>query len=317
MSPSSSSCPRPDEARRLYEQVCLWSADERSVLHFPESETLPFERLVTDADTEQQRIGVLARLLDHDSTDAGTRPSPNIIIASASAVSQKTVSRESFEKSLHRLVPRPDPRPARAARPVAAHGILLRADRRPAGHGGTARRHPRRLPRRRGVPRPHRPLGRRDRLHPPLRSRHPALHRARGVHRHPARCGDPPRPHAPRSRRLPHALHRHAQLQRRDPRAHRRGDSPPPRRRRGRGRQLLRRVLQPRLGCSTTCRPTPSSSATDRPTSSRRHGRPRNAPTSCARPSSLAASFRTTSPRPTPHGARPSLPSRSSPAAST
>ncbi len=94
--------PRPDEARRLYEQVSLWSADERSVLHFPESETLPFERLVTDADTEQQRIGVLARLLDHD---ADTRPASNIIIASASAISQKTISRESFEKSLHRLVP--------------------------------------------------------------------------------------------------------------------------------------------------------------------------------------------------------------------
>ena len=106
--------PRPDEARRLYEQVCLWSADERTVLHFPESETLPFERLVTDTDTEQQRIGVLARLLDDDSSkssnqdlndspDAATRG--KIIVASASAVSQKTISREGFEKSLHRLVP--------------------------------------------------------------------------------------------------------------------------------------------------------------------------------------------------------------------
>ena len=103
--------PRPDEARRLYEQVCLWTADESSVLHFPESETLPFERLVTDADTEQQRIGVLARLLDHDSSphdlnaSVDQTPQGKIIIASASAVSQKTISRESFEKSLHRLVP--------------------------------------------------------------------------------------------------------------------------------------------------------------------------------------------------------------------
>ncbi len=97
--------PRPDEARRLYEQVSLWSADERSVLHFPESETLPFERLVTDTDTEQQRIGVLARLLADDSPDGGSPPGPSIIIASASAISQKTVSRESFEKNLHRLVP--------------------------------------------------------------------------------------------------------------------------------------------------------------------------------------------------------------------
>ena len=105
MSPSSSSCPDPTRPVASTSKISLWSADERSVLHFPESETLPFERLVTDADTEQQRIGVLARLLDHDSPDADARPGPNIIIASASAVSQKTVSRESFEKSLHRLVP--------------------------------------------------------------------------------------------------------------------------------------------------------------------------------------------------------------------
>ena len=97
--------PRPDEARRLYEQLCLWSADESSVLHFPESETLPFERLVTDTDTEQQRIGMLSRLLAHDSPDDDTRTGPNIIIASASAISQKTISRDGFEKSLHRLVP--------------------------------------------------------------------------------------------------------------------------------------------------------------------------------------------------------------------
>ncbi len=104
--------PRPDEARRLYEQLCLWSPDERSVLHFPESETLPFERLVTDTDTEQQRIGALARLLARDSalgdSDASVEPAPRgnmIIVASAAAISQKTLSRESFEKSLHQLTP--------------------------------------------------------------------------------------------------------------------------------------------------------------------------------------------------------------------
>ncbi len=106
--------PRPDQARRLYEQVSLWSADERSVLQFPESENLPFERLVTDTDTEQQRIGVLSRLLADDSSESSDQdlddspaatPRGKIIVASASAVSQKTISRESFEKSLHRLVP--------------------------------------------------------------------------------------------------------------------------------------------------------------------------------------------------------------------
>ena len=152
--------PRPDEARRLYEQLCLWSADERSVLHFPESETLPFERLVTDTDTEQQRIGVLARLLAHDSPDDDARPTSNIIIASASAISQKTISREGFEKSLHRLVP---------GQTLDLRELLDQWRR--MGYAfeptvdlpGTAGRRGGILdvfPRRRGAPRAHRPMGR-------------------------------------------------------------------------------------------------------------------------------------------------------------
>ncbi len=153
--------PRPEEARRLHEQVSLWSPNPSSVLHFPESETLPFERLVTDPDTEQQRINVLARLLTPtltlprkggedrtlapspleggapgrtpspltgegwDGGDVATQqtvvgerssaPSPQsspfkgeegrktIIIASVSAITQKTISREGFEESVHPL----------------------------------------------------------------------------------------------------------------------------------------------------------------------------------------------------------------------
>ena len=77
-----------------------------------------------------------------------------------------------------------------------------------------------------------------------------------------------PGPHASRSRRPPHALHRRAQLQRRDPRAHRRGDTPPPRWRRGRGRQLLCRLLQPRLAARL-----PTQRCHNRPLSTARHRR--------------------------------------------
>ena len=99
--------PRPEDARRFYEQICLWSEDEESILHFPESETLPFERLVTDPDTEQQRVSVLAKLLALPSQstvpdDDGGRDDlgrVKVVIASASAIAQKTISRRGFEES--------------------------------------------------------------------------------------------------------------------------------------------------------------------------------------------------------------------------
>jgi transcription-repair coupling factor (superfamily II helicase) len=54
--------PRPEDARRLHEQLVVWSGRQASVLHFPESETLPFERLVSDVDTVHERLHTLSAL---------------------------------------------------------------------------------------------------------------------------------------------------------------------------------------------------------------------------------------------------------------
>ena len=89
--------PRPEDARRLYEQVLLWAGDESTVLHFPETETLPFERLVPDVDTSQHRIRTLWAL-----TQDGPAP---MVIASAAAVAQKTIGREALEDSVQTLNP--------------------------------------------------------------------------------------------------------------------------------------------------------------------------------------------------------------------
>ena len=89
--------PRPEDARRLYEQVLLWAGDESTVLHFPETETLPFERLVPDVDTSQHRIRTLRAL-----TQDGPAP---MVIASAAAVAQKTIGREALEDSVQTLNP--------------------------------------------------------------------------------------------------------------------------------------------------------------------------------------------------------------------
>ena len=88
--------PRPEDARRLHEQLVIWSGQEEAVLHFPETETLPFERLVSDIGTTQQRLRTLDALIDPDS-------SPLMVVASAAAVVQKTIDRRTFESSSHTL----------------------------------------------------------------------------------------------------------------------------------------------------------------------------------------------------------------------
>ena len=88
--------PRPEDARRMHDQLVIWSGREDSVLHFPESEALPFERLVSDVDTTHQRLRTLSTLAESD----GQAP---IVVASTAAVTQKTIDRESFVSSSHTL----------------------------------------------------------------------------------------------------------------------------------------------------------------------------------------------------------------------
>ena len=89
--------PRPEDARRLHEQLVIWAGDnEGSVLLFPEAETLPYERLVSDVYTTQQRLRTLAALTEADGT-------PLLVVASVSAIAQKTLDKESFGSITHTL----------------------------------------------------------------------------------------------------------------------------------------------------------------------------------------------------------------------
>ncbi len=90
--------PRPEEARRLHESLSAWAGDPSRVHHFPETETLPFERLDTDARAAQTRVRVLAALSQAD-PDAP----PPIVVASAASISQRTLDRDSFESARHTL----------------------------------------------------------------------------------------------------------------------------------------------------------------------------------------------------------------------
>ncbi|MCI0821993.1 MAG: hypothetical protein J4N34_01060, partial [Chloroflexi bacterium] len=78
--------PKPEDARRVHEQLLNWIGDDSTVLHFQESEILPFERLSSDRETVHQRLRTLAAL---DNLD-GKAP---IVVASTAALAQKTLDR--------------------------------------------------------------------------------------------------------------------------------------------------------------------------------------------------------------------------------
>ena len=88
--------PRPEQASRLHEQLQAWTGAEDSIHHFPETETQPFERQVTDIETVQQRIRALHAL---NATEGG----PPIVVTSAVALAQRTLSQETFENIEHTI----------------------------------------------------------------------------------------------------------------------------------------------------------------------------------------------------------------------
>ena len=81
--------PRPEDARKLHDQLLVWIGEDDGVLHFPETEALPFERLVSDLDTIHARLRTLSAL-----SDPGGRA--RLVVASTAALAQKTTRRESF-----------------------------------------------------------------------------------------------------------------------------------------------------------------------------------------------------------------------------
>ena len=88
--------PRPEDSRRLHEQLVVFSHRDAPVMHLPETETLPFERLVSDLDTVQHRVRTLSAL-----TAQGSRAP--IVVASTAAIAQKTMDKQTFVSCSHTL----------------------------------------------------------------------------------------------------------------------------------------------------------------------------------------------------------------------
>ena len=84
--------PRPEDARRLHDQLLTYLGEGQPVHLLPEPEVLPFERLAVDANTGNQRLAALAALADVKlrPTVAGG-PNP-LVVASVGAALRKTVT---------------------------------------------------------------------------------------------------------------------------------------------------------------------------------------------------------------------------------
>jgi transcription-repair coupling factor (superfamily II helicase) len=70
-------------AEELAEEVHAWVGEDKRVLHFPERDVLPYERLASDPETVQARLAAVRAAADGE---------PVVIVASALALAQRTLA---------------------------------------------------------------------------------------------------------------------------------------------------------------------------------------------------------------------------------
>ena len=86
-------CHSPEQSRRMQERITAWYNQPGIASRFSENDSLPFERMVSNLDVSRERLCVLDSILHADGLPT--------IIASAAALSQKTLSKEIFQQSTH------------------------------------------------------------------------------------------------------------------------------------------------------------------------------------------------------------------------
>ena len=86
--------PRPEDARRLHDQLLTYLGEDQAVYLLPEPEVLPFERLAVDAHTSNQRLAALAALATAKiRTDENASTTP-LVVAAIGAALHKTLPPE-------------------------------------------------------------------------------------------------------------------------------------------------------------------------------------------------------------------------------
>ena len=88
--------PNEAHASKLFSQIKIWANDSDSILIFPESESLTYERTQPESNITQQRIQLLSHLTGNDT-------SSKLIIASVSSLQQKTLDKSIFVKLTHEI----------------------------------------------------------------------------------------------------------------------------------------------------------------------------------------------------------------------
>ncbi len=90
---------RPENARKLQEQLSSWSSESSQILLFPEPDVLPYERLAADTSTEMERVRVLSTLVGCGLDENNSRPP--LVVASAAALMSRTTSQRDFSSVCH------------------------------------------------------------------------------------------------------------------------------------------------------------------------------------------------------------------------
>jgi len=110
---------QPEKSRRLHEQLLAWS--NSSQLQFlPEPDALPYERIASDASTEQERVQVLSALANIN----GETSAP-LIVASAPAIMAKTTPYSDFTSACHTIKAGMDIEPFELLRKWQAMGYRM------------------------------------------------------------------------------------------------------------------------------------------------------------------------------------------------
>src|SRR5918912_2968202 len=91
---------RPSEARGYANELRAWVRDPESVLLFPETDALPYDRLPNDPDKLAERLGTLERL-----AGLSKGSSPPLVVASVRAAMDLVLPLDEFRAS-HRVIKR-------------------------------------------------------------------------------------------------------------------------------------------------------------------------------------------------------------------
>src|SRR5947209_535957 len=91
---------RPSQARGYANELRAWAADPESILLFPETDALPYDRLPNDPDKLAERIGTLERL-----AGVAKNTAPPIVVASVRAAMDLVLEPQAFRDN-HRLIKR-------------------------------------------------------------------------------------------------------------------------------------------------------------------------------------------------------------------